>query len=254
MFNQLFSATNHEGAVSGANQLAMTAQLTQQAYSIVNSILKAVEHDDDKKPLVQASMTDHAAMDKLIAECINLDEVDISYLLKENEIILDNMIKSQQSKRSRAKSKVMTMENYTSMMTGAVAENLLRIVAGKPKGATGSVSRGNETTYTEEELQSLAADQEMLKKAIRNVQSKKSIAKSKAAFDETSDKWQQLLVAEEQLKSIRIEGAVTNNQKAAVTTVSKLDEMLASIEDIDKLKSADAKEVLNAIKGMLATK
>src|SRR5690606_2582700 len=106
-------------------------------------------------------------------------------------------------------------------------------------------------TYSEEELEALANDPEALKRAIRNVQSKKSIYKSKADFDPESERWQELLEAEEQLKAIR-DGQTIEAEKAIEKT-NQLEEMLATIDPKD-LKAADAKDMLESIKQMLSSK
>ena len=175
----------------------------------------------------------------------------MNFLKTENEEILDRMIKSQQSKRSRAKSKEMTLDNYITMMTGAVAENLLRIAANKPKSAGGGGARRSSVRYSDEELEAFKHDPEALKRAIRNVQSKKSIYKSKADFDPESERWQELLEVEAQLKALR-DGQTIEAEKAIEKT-SQLEEMLATV-DTRSLKAADAKDMLESIKQMLATK
>lgn len=252
----LFSNGGQTAAASAANQLQQTARLTAIATEITNSIMNTVSTDVEKyQAKIAESQKSHDAMDALIAECYDLSAVDIEFLKAESDDTLDKMIRSQQSKRSRAKSKAMTMDNYKAMMIGAVAENLLRMAANKPKSAGGSSARATDVCYSEDELQRLAADQEALKRAIRNVQSKKSIMKSKADFDENSDRWQQLLVAEEQLKAIRTGGTVAVDpelQKAAEDK-KKIEEMLAAA-DVNSLKAADAKSMLEAIKEMLASK
>lgn len=250
--NGMFS-NNGATATNGANQLEKTAQLTATASEIVNSIMVQVATDSEQyKEAVAESMKSHNAMDKLIADCYNLSIVNIDFLEAEGNEVLEKMLRSQQSKRSRSKSKVMTVDNYKSMLNGAVAENLLRLATGKPKtGSTGSYKL-SDATYSDDELEALSNDLEALKKAIRNVQSKKSIAKSKADYDESSDRWQQLLLAEEQLKALRSTG-VDSQASKAVEVNHKVEELLASV-DVSSLKSADAKATLEAIKEMLASK
>lgn len=249
---ELFS-TAGQTTTGGVNQLGKTAQLTSMSEQIARNVMDAVNADLEKfQPLVVESQKSHDAMDKLIAEAYDLSTVDVEFLKTEDDDTLEKMIRSQQSKRSRAKSKVMTLENYNVMLTGAVAENLLRIASGKPKSAGGGSYIVTDVGYSEEELQKLAADPESLKKAIRNIQSKKSIAKSKADFDETSERWQALLATEEQLKSLR-SGVDTAAVTKAVETQSKIEEMLASV-DAEQLKGNDAKGILQSIKEMLAGK
>ena len=145
----------------------------------------------------------------------------------------------------------MTLDNYITMLTGAVAENLLRIAANKPKSAGGGGARRRAVAYSEEELEAFKNNPEALSKAIRNVQSKKSIYKSKADFDPESERWQELLEVEAQLKALR-DGQTVEVEKAVKTT-SQLEEMLATVDPKD-LKAADAKDMLEHIKQMLAAK
>lgn len=245
------SNTNQEGTSRG-NQLDNTANLTRISTDIAREILKRAEADAEKyQTKIVESQQSHDVMDQLINEIYDLTTVDIEFLKAESEEVLDRMIKSQQSKRSRAKSKEMTFDNYITMLTGAVAENLLRIAANKPKSAGGGGARRGTVTYSEEELEALANDPEALKRAIRNVQSKKSIDKSKADWDPESERWQELLKAEEQLKAIR-DGQTIEAEKAIEKT-NQLEEMLATVDPKD-LKATDAKDMLESIKQMLLTK
>ena len=204
MLKELFANNTNQEVSNRGNQLDSTANLTRISTDIAREILKIAEADTEKfQQKIVDSQQSHDIMDELIDETYNLTTVDIEFLKAEGEEVLDRMIKSQQSKRSRAKSKEMTLDNYITMLTGAVAENLLRIAANKPKSAGGGGARRGTVTYTEEELEALANDPEALKRAIRNVQSKKSIDKSKADWDPESERWQELLETENQLKAIR---------------------------------------------------
>jgi len=252
MLKELFANNNTNQEVTNrGNQLDNTANLTRISTDIAREILKIAEADVEKyQQVIVDSMQSHDAMDQLIKDTYDLTTVDIEFLKAESEEVLDRMIKSQQSKRSRAKSREMTLENYLTMLTGAVAENLLRIAANKPKSAGGGARRGT-VTYSEEELEAFKNDPEALKRAIRNVQSKKSIYKSKADWDPESERWQELLKAEEQLKAIR-DGQTIEAEKAIEKT-NQLEDMLATV-DLKDLKAADAKNMLESIKQMLATK
>ena len=254
MLKNLFANNNHtnKGVTNKGNQLGSTAELTRISTDIAREILKRAEADAEKyQQLILDSQKSHDVMDQLINEIYDLKQVDIEFLKAESEEVIDRMIKSQQSKRSRAKSKEMTLENYLTMLTGAVAENLLRIAVNKPKSAGGGGARRTSVSYSEEELEAFKNDPEALKRAIRNVQSKKSIYKSKADFDPKSERWQELIMVEEQLKAIR-DGQSAEVEKAVKTT-SQLEEMLATV-DLNDLKAVDAKNMLESIKQMLATK
>ena len=250
MLKDLFANNNtNQGVTNRGNQLGSTANLTRISTDIAREILKTAEADAEKyQQVILDSQKSHDAMDALINEIYDLNQVDIEFLKAESEEVLDRMIKSQQSKRSRAKSKEMTLENYMAMLTGAVAENLLRIAANKPKSAGGGGARRGTVTYSEEELEAFKNDPEALRRALRNVQSKKSIDKSKADWDPESKRWQELLKTEEQLKAIR-----DGQTKKAIEKTSQLEEMLATVDTKD-LKAAEAKEMLENIIQMLSTK
>ena len=242
---ELFVNNNNntnQGVTNRGNQHNKTAALTMISANIAEKILKIVNTNVEKyQTIIVESMQSHDAMNNLINEIYDLATVDIDFLKAESEEILNKMIKSQQSRRSRAKGRAMTLENYIAMLTGAVAENLLRLAANKPKTAGGGARRS--TAYSEEELEMFKHNPEALKRAIRNVQSKKSIARSKSDFDPDSDKWKELLETEAQLKALR------DGQSAEKT--NQIKEMLATV-DFKDLKSTDAKELLASIKEMLA--
>jgi hypothetical protein len=248
--NEMFNATENNEATANARSLAGTAQLTAVANELVASTIKTIDGDfENYKDAFAASKSDHSAMDALLAQIINFDDVDVEFIKELDEATVDGMLKSQQSKRSRAKSKAMTMDNYKSMMTGAIAENLIRKATGKAKSAGGARRMSGSVDFTAEQLEALQADQEQLNKEIRNVQSKKSIMKSKADFSEEDERWQKLLVAEEQLKSIRISTGRTKVVKVDETK-EKLAEVLADV-DPDSLRAGDSKALLAQIKELL---
>ena len=238
------TATNTNGTLAG------TQQLTTLASSIADKVLAYSEsHLEELSQLITDSRTKPAELDKLIEQAVDLGQEDVDFLKDLDEKVTDSMLKSQQSKRSRCKSKEMTLDNYRSMMTAAIAESLIRMATGKEKGTYGGRT-STLTAYDEETLQKLADDQEALRKEIRNIQSKKSIMKSKAGFTEESERWLLLLEAEEQLKSIRDTGSSSPKTIVVDETKDKLTEMLAET-DPSKLKPAELKQMLNAIKDMV---
>ena len=243
--NNLFAESNNTVTTNGRG-LAGTAQLTEIASHLTNDVIAQLnENIDEHMELFKASQREHSAMDTLIEEMIDFDTVDYYFIYQLDDKTVDGMLKSQQSKRSRCKSKAMTMDNYKSMMTAAIAEKIIRLATGKTKNAVG-VRRGTGTvTFSDEELEALRVDQEQLKKELRNVQSKKSIMKSKADFSEEDERWQALLVAEEQLKSIRVSTRGTKVVEVD-TTKEKLEEAFEGIdlENIGSMKAADSKALL----------
>lgn len=242
--NELFETTG----TTNTRSLTGTAQLTALAGSIADGIIRTMEAEiETYRPRIQESARNNDAMDKLIDELGDVNPDDAEFLTQLDETTIDGMLKSQQSKRSRAKGKQMTLDNYRTLMTAAIAENIIRIVTGKPKSAGGFRNTTGIVNYTIEQLEKLGEDQNALRKEIRNIQSKKSIMKSKAEFDESDERWQALLKAEQQLKDMRIGNApqVIEIDK----TKDSLSEMLADV-DVSKLKSADAHELLEKIQQM----
>ncbi len=247
--NELFGAKN-EMSTANARSLPGTAELTSVAHATAIRIMKAMEEDIEAfKPRIQKSATDSKELDAIIDELADykIDEESILYNLSDEQV--ESMLKSQQSKRSRSKSKSMTVDNYVTLLTAAIAEDILRTIYNKPKSAGGFHRTAGSVDYTIEQLEALGNDQEALKREIRNIQSKKSIMKSKADFDESDPRWQALLKAEQQLKDMRIGG------RSGVVEVDKtknaLDELLAG-KDISKMKSAEAHELLERIAALTA--
>jgi hypothetical protein len=276
----LFANSNESQKVTtGGNQLAMTAALTTHSMKLAKQLLDVISSNQDQwADYVIASMQSHDRMNELVDEVLHLGGVeevavetedgekeivtegiqaeDISYLNGVSESELEKMIRSQQSKRSRAKSKAdpktgrLSEENYKMMLTGAIAENLLRLHANKPKSSGGGVPR-SETGFTDEELNEFRADQEKLKKAIRNVQSKKSIYLSKDGNTKDDPYYLRLLADEQTLKDIRDNGnSVVTTQ--IVEANKKAEEVLSTLpEDI---KAEDALKILAELKGILLTR
>lgn len=247
--NNLFAANNSINTVSNGRSLSGTVQLTNLSAVIVDQIIDTINQDiDTYSELLEDSKSDNDAMDRIINECYSLEEVDRSFLGDLSGDNLEAMLKSQQSKRSRCKSKAMTLDNYKSMMNAAIAETLIRLALGKEKSKGGFHHSGSVVGYTEARLEELAADQERLGREIRNIQSKKSIMKSKADFSETDERWIALLNAEQQLKDLRV------SKQAKVVEVDTTKEALQGLldgTDINSLHAADSKALLAKIAEML---
>lgn len=242
--NNLFATESNTNLNTGRG-LSGTAQLTSIASNLATEIINVMNDDieafvDD----IKKSQTDNKSMDELIERVHPLTEVDVEFLKELDEATIDGMLKSQQSKRSRCKSKAMTMDNYRALMTGAIAENLIRMASGKEKSAAGRHRMAGSVEYTIEQLQQLSEDQERLKREIRNIQSKKSIMRSKADFHEDDVRYQQLLKSEQQLKDMRVSGVPEVVE--VDHTKDALSELLANV-DMNALHAKDSKELLAEI-------
>jgi len=245
--NELFGT--NEASINTHRGLPGTAELTAVAHNAAVRIMKAMETDIEVfRPRIQKSTTDTRELDAILDELLEYTIDDESVLYHLDDETVEGMLKSQQSKRSRSKSKAMTLDNYVNLLTAAIAERILREIYNKPKSAGGFQRSSGSVDYTIEQLEALGNDQEALRREIRNIQSKKSIMKSKADFDEADPRWQALLKAEQQLKDMRVGG-----RTAAVVEVDKtkdaLSELLAG-KDISKMKSAEAHELLEMIAAM----
>lgn len=245
--NNMFSE-EHSTQVASSRGLAGTAELTSLAATVCENVLKEVSKNvDSYKDIVAESQKQHSAMDELIS-IVDLNAINVDFLRKLDETTLENMLKSQQSKRSRNKGKRMTLDNYKSLMNAAVAEALIRKVLGKEKQEGSTRRDSGSVDFSPEELIELQADQERLKKELRNVQSKKSIMKTKVGFSESDEKWLALLKAEQQLKAIRHSGQVMIVDE----TKDKLAALLADV-NINDLKASDAKKLIEEARQLLAS-
>jgi len=247
--NELFG-TNE--AITTTNRgLPGTAELTAIASAAAHRIVKEMEADiESYKPRIQKSTLDSSELDAIINEFKPLYEISEDHVLRNlDDEQVESMLKSQQSKRSRTKSKIMTLDNYVTLLTAAIAEDILREIYNKPKSAGGFQRSTGSVDYTIEQLEALSLDQEALRREIRNIQSKKSIMKSKADFNEADPRWMALLKAEQQLKDMRVGGRSSGAIVEVDKTKDALSELLAGT-DISKLKSADAHALLERIAAM----
>ena len=247
--NEMFTNEGHEPTTS-ARSLAGTAVLTQHAEVIVNEIFKTINANVAQfKDQLAASKANHDVMDALVLSIHPLTDDDTAVIKDQDEDTLVNMLRSQQSKRSRSKGKSMTLDNYRGMMNAAVCELIIRSALGKEKvpghrnGATG--------VFTEGAL--AAMDHERLAREIRNVQSKKSIMKVKDGFSEDWPEWQQLLVIEAQLKEARdtnFPKAKKPKPEVSDETKNKIAALLGDT-DVTSLKSVDSKTLLASIQELI---
>lgn len=242
---------NELNTTTGTRGLPGTAELTNIATNTANRILRAmeadIEHYGDK---IKASSADSKVLEEILDDFKPLCDIEEDHILRHlSDETVESMLKSQQSKRSRTKSKTMTLDNYTTLLTAAIAEDILREIYNKPKSAVGYSRNGGAVDFTGAQLEMLAEDQEALRREIRNIQSKKSIMKSKADFTESDPRWLALLKAEQQLKDLRV-GSRGMSVIEVDTTKDALVEMLVEV-DIQHLKLTEARELLESIKEII---
>lgn len=223
-------------------------QLAREAFEIISA------DEENYADRIVLSKTDGTTLDTLLKEVVAIPDMpDLFAGL--DPIDLNNMLKSQQSKRSRCKSAAMTMDNYKKLMTAAIAELIIRGELGTEKSDRKTGVRKPSRELTTEYVESLADNQEELKRELRNVQSKKSILKKKGNIEEGEanyDTWQKLCEDEALLKSKRI-GAVPQVAKVVEINVTK-DAVTGLLKDVDitKLKAGDSKELLAKIAELVA--
>lgn len=258
LINQLF--VDQADAVSNrGHQLSHTATLTKDATMAMSDIMRKIgslkpEDEDFERiaSLVEASRESHDMMDDLVGEMYDIGSINISYLQSLSEEELEKMLRSQQSKRSRAKSKTMDQQNYQTMMVAAIAETVIRLAANKPKNSGGAAL--GDLGVSDEDFEKLRDDAEELKKAIRNVQSKKSIMKSKKDFTDEHPRWKQLCELEMRLKELRDETTVpvSVQERRDAKAKAEAEEMLKDI-DLGALDEEQAKTMLAKLSEVLAT-
>lgn len=228
---------NEGNEVVGARGGLETIKMTEAASSIAADIMTRIASKEWEENFILELPLDHDKMDYFLSDNNLIDMSKFGCIEGLEEELVDRMLKSQQSKRSRAKGKQMTRSVFVAYLVGAVCENALRKLYNKDKGqmATASII----DSWTEEDFEKIAEDQETLRKMIRNVQSKKSMAKVKRDFDEASPAWQQLLQFEARLKSLR-DGTSTSD-------LLPIRELLVEV-DVNAIKGNEAKELLAKIK------
>lgn len=248
--NTLFATTTDAAKKASTRSLTGTAKLTQLASAYADEFIRIAGTDEIDDEVLQAALKNNNELDALIREALAIDisDEDTEFFLELGDNAGEKMLKSQQSKRSRCKGKAMTADNFRNLLTAAIAECILRDVFGFEKNAGVGAARRASFDYTDEELDVLAADQVALKKAIRNIQSKKSIMKSKAGFDPSSEQWRQLLEVEKLLKSRREKTVRTHTVKVDETKMA----LAALLTDVDtsKLTKAQLSELIASIQGL----
>lgn len=255
MMNKLMNvfAANNETKAANGRTLTGTVQLQMQAAEIKKSVIAQLEEamNGEQAEELEAAMlkaqSDNNAMDELVQRFTDISSADVAWLAGNADA--DKMLASVQSKRSRLKTKEATYDVFVQMVEASISEQLIRVATGKTKGNGGATRVRGSVEYTEEQLAAYAEDQDALKREIRNIQSKKSIMKSKAGFSEQDAYWIKLLDAEAQLKALR----VGTTSKTVVVQPDPIREQLKDMigdTDISKMNKADMAALLANIVGI----
>ena len=241
MENSLFTqATTTE---TGLKRLDCTAALTQYSDDTARHLLAAVNSNPDMQDDLKLSFSDSAAQDRLIEAIVGTVMTNTVELADETQ--LKKLLASQQSKRSRAKGKEMTVANYLSMMSAAIAEQVIRTVMNKPRGT--SVVAGSSTMpLTEQDIVAYQSDLEAANKKIRSLQSWKSTHK----IEQGTANWTVVCESIAALQALRPASSSIKVVKEDAR-ISALREKLAG-QDLSKMKSADKEALLQDILAQLA--
>lgn len=260
MLNVFKKVENNEEVLTGAKQLDITQRLTDTATIGAEAILKHINslEGDDGNKLVLATITEPVVLDRLITTEHVADKQD--WLVTTDSEVVGKALKSQQSKRSRARSAIkdgdVSIQDYKKYLVGAIAEHLIRNSCEVPKGIRSERTSSIATLeLTEEEAVSFKADQFKLAKVIRNVQSKKTAMKKVAGFTEEDAQWVKILAYEESLKVLRTGESSIDPELA--NKALRADEMAAAMSalgDISKMKKADLEAAIENLKGMALSK
>lgn len=256
MLHDLFKTEQEQQSRTFSSRaLPGTTELVTFADGVVQEVLSKVEAEPDVYSAeVENAKVDTTVMINLIKTLHEVDVDNIDFLDPEDEDTLVNMLKSQQSKRSHNKSKLMTLDTFQQMMSATVCEIYLREILNKPFGGNTGRRRATTGELNSEWLEEVADNKDKLAKEIRNVQSKKSIAKRKADFSEQDEYWQQLLEVERTLKEIREERypSVRKVSKSAKDDIlrEQMNETLGGT-DFASLKASEAKDLLAQVAGLL---
>lgn len=247
----LFTQDSSEASLS-RKALDGTAELNSLATDVANTALTTMLNNltvygEDMK----ASQTDNDVLDNLVDSFIT-DEHRAKALDickdKSHELCVQ-ILKSQQSCRSRTRHKVMTKDNYRRLLIAAACERLLRGAANMPNGCVnGRQSVASLEPYTKEELVELAKDQDNVRRLLRNVQSKKTGCKKLPDY-ESSDRWKKLVVLNEQLVSIRTALPKSTHKALRLT---KLEQLMEGV-DLNTINLDDCKDLLSKMKQTIAT-
>lgn len=181
-FEKLVVGTNEVTNKVSSNLTVAVQDNIEQKYSELVKLIKDQLTDTE-------ILKDNDKLNAIISKHIDIFNKDLAGDKEQAR----KTLKCLQSKRCRAKSKDMTLETVHIIVKSAAAELLL-------KKAFDLVSTSTSTGLNYD-IDNMNAEQ--LRKAVKNVQSRKSIMKGKADFDDTSEEWTNLLLLEEQLKTKR---------------------------------------------------
>lgn len=261
------TADNSKKAIPGSVALVTLAD-EQAAEFVAANITCSAGMTPEFKLRLQAGMNNNDTLDMLLEELQPIGKIASSAQWAEvAEATTDEdrvkLLKSQQSKRCRQLKifkERQSLPTLKQVVSAAYAEMILREMMGKAKVSRSESVRLGGNVLTDAMREQFTNDQEALKKAIRNVQSKKTGLKKQGL--EGSEQWDELVAFENDLKSIRVGGSRVSTvveyrvDEETAAKAAAYDELVAMMQakNTDKMKAADNKALLAAIHEVLGTK
>lgn len=241
----LFNKT--ESKATGRTNHEFTAVLTRMSNEYALQVLDAIaDNEDEYRELVEESRTNSNLLADIIEKSKVLEGESFDEYELDNEEAI-KIMKSQQSKRSRLKSKgTETFEGYKTYLSAFIGETIIRTIADIKRASSGPRGRFSYEPYTEEELIEFKENQHRLASALRNLQSRKCILK-KEDSEEAAAKIEQLIIKEDQLKQHRDSSQLTSKSQF----YTKIVEHMEAIGDISELKVKEAREALQVIASII---
>lgn len=260
------TADNSKKAIPGSVALVTLAD-EQAAEFVAANITCSAGMTPEFKLRLQAGMNNNDTLDMLLEELQPIGKIASSAQWAEvAEATTDEdrvkLLKSQQSKRCRQLKifkERQSLPTLKQVVSAAYAEMILREMMGKAKVSRSESVRLGGNVLTDAMREQFTNDQEALKKAIRNVQSKKTGLKKQGL--EGSEQWDELVAFENDLKSIRVSGSRVSTvveyrvDEETAAKAAAYDELVAMMQakNTDKMKAADNKALLAAIHEVLGT-
>ena len=230
--------------VSNSRKLDLTPQLISISNQRASEIIRYVGHNIEVHELANRVKFEGQASDlfELIDVCVGQETIksDADFLIGAEDSILDRLLESRRSDRSKSKSKGLTkkIENLHTFISSGYAEMLVRLAWNKPYQVS-------TTDYSNDDL---ANDQDALNKKIRSLQSKQSRLSKTAPFIPADKKALDEVQTEiERLKDLRVGTTVTGKTVIKSADVDSIREALKLV-NVEGLGADDQVKLLELMK------
>ncbi len=242
--NNPFEIESINTETSSTRKLDLTPQLISISNQRALEIIRFVGANSDIHDLANRVKNEGQASDlfELIGRCVeqNVIESDSKFLEGAEDSILDRLLESRRSDRSKSKSKGLSknMSALVTFISSGYAEMLVRLVWNKPYQVS-------TTDYSNDDL---ANDQDALNKKIRSLQSKQSRLSKTAPFIPADQKSLDAVQTEiERLKDLRVGTTVTGKTVIKSADVDSIREALKLV-NVEGLGADDQVKLLELMK------